>query len=490
MSFSVSRLFFLPTFGVKLPNEYRCAMQSRTESDRLAQERFAQTRSSEPNDRRFVDEHADRPDLLAQRAALLHQAGRTDEAITALHRAIILDPHCPDYPLSMGILHSERGQPREAATCFERALALDPVHAAAWLHLADSLMDLHEYDRAVAAYKHALTLRVPFPEAHNNLAAALLHLGDAHAAIAECRHALVERPGYALALNTLGAALGKVGLLEEAIATLRQAISLRPAYAKAYHNLGNILDQAGRLEEAKQAYHAAVTINPTLEEARYNLAALGDMPPPSCTPYPYLQRLFDSYASSFDQHLVETLDYLVPEKLYEAVLAARPGATALDVIDLGCGTGMVGQHFRGISGRLTGIDVSARMIQWAERRKVYDQLIEDDYVHYLSARQEPCDLVLAADVFIYAGDLIPVFHAAARLLRPVGMFAFSLEVAPQADYVLQPNRRYAHSLAYIQRLARETHFQELAVNPVKLRRQGADHAPGLIIMLGRNGARA
>ena len=81
-------------------------------------------------------------------------------------------------------------------------------------------------------------------------------------------------------------------------------------------------------EEAKQAYHAALTINPTLEEARYNLAALGDMPPPPSTPYPYLLRLFDSYAPSFDQHLVEALNYVVPEKLYEAVLAARPGAAA------------------------------------------------------------------------------------------------------------------------------------------------------------------
>ena len=112
------------------------------------------------------------------------------------------------------------------------------------------------------------------------------------------------------------------------------------------------------------------------------------------------------------------------------------------------------------------------MLQWAERRKIYDQLVLGDYVHYLSARQEPCDLVLAADVFIYAGDLVAVFQAVARLLRLGGLFAFSLEAAPQADYVLQPNRRYAHSLGYIHRLARENHFHEVAVNSVKLRRQG------------------
>jgi predicted TPR repeat methyltransferase len=454
-----------------------------TESERLAQARLAELRRSEADYRRLLAEQPNRPDLLGQLAALLHQTGRTEEAIATLRRAILIEPRRPDHRYALGMLHSERGRVREAATCFEQALALDPRHAAACLQLGDSLMDLHEYDRALAAYRHALTLRVPFPEAHNNLAGALLRLGDTHAAIAECRQALVERPGYVLALNTLGAALGKVGLLDEAMAVLRQAIDLSHAYANAHHNLGNVLDRAGRVEEAKQAYHAALTINPTLEEARYNLAALGDMPPPPSTPYPYLLRLFDSYAPSFDQHLVEALNYVVPEKLHEAVLAARPGAAALDVIDLGCGTGLVGQHFRRVAGQLTGIDISARMLQWAERRKIYDQLVLGDYVHYLSARQEPCDLVLAADVFIYAGDLVAVFQAVARLLRLGGLFAFSLEDASQADYVLQPNRRYAHSLGYIHRLARQTSLHEVVVNTVKLRRQGEEHAAGLIIVL-------
>ena len=128
------------------------------------------------------------------------------------------------------------------------------------------------------------------------------------------------------------------------------------------------------------------------------------------------------------------------------------------------------------------------MLHWADRRKIYDELVLGDYVRYLNARREPCDLVLAADVFIYAGDLAAVFQAVARLLRLGGLFAFSLEVATRADYVLQPNRRYAHSLGYIHRLVRETNFHEVSVNPVRLRRQGEEHAAGLIVILGSDGS--
>ena len=368
----------------------------------------------------------------------------------------------------------------------EQAFALDPNHPAVCLQWADALMDAHEYDRAVATYRQALTLRTPFPEAHNNLAGALLRLGDPHGAIFECRQALAQRPAYAFALNTLGVALGKVGSVEEAIAALRQAISLRSNYANAWHNLGNVLDQASRGAEARQAYRYALAINPTLEEARYNLAALGEMPPPARTPESYLMSLFNAYAQSFDEHLVNTLLYTVPQQLFDAVLAANPSPEALDTIDLGCGTGLVGQLFRGLASRLTGLDVSARMLQYAERRKIYDQLVLGDYLPYLQGRQEPCDLVLAADVFIYSGDLVEVFASVARLLRPGGLFAFSLETTTQADFVLQLNRRYAQSLSYIQRLARESNLREVTVNSVNLRRHGETDAKGLVLILRRD----
>jgi predicted TPR repeat methyltransferase len=452
-------------------------------SSALAAEGSADLRRAEAIYRQVVAEQPERAEVWHRLAGVLHAGGRTGEAIAAAMRAIDLEPAAAGYHHTLGRLHAARGDVRQAAGCFEKVLALDPADAVACLQLGDALMDLHDYDRALATYRRALAVRSPFPEAHHNLAAALLHLGDPAAAIQECHQAIAQRPGYALALNTLGAALAKVGKIDEAIAALQQALHWRPQYANACHNLGNVLDQAGRVEEAKQAYRATLAINPALEEARYDLAALGAAPPPPSTPRPYLMRLFDAYASSFDQHLVEKLNYQVPEMLYEAVLATTTARAGLDVIDLGCGTGLVGKVFRPIAGRLTGIDVSPAMIDQAKRRQVYDQLVLDDVVNYLQARRDACDLVLGADVFIYIGDLEAVFQAVAQLLRPGGLFVFSLETTTQAEYVLQPNRRYAQSLAYIQRLAGQHDLATALANPVKLRRHGDADAEGLIVVL-------
>jgi predicted TPR repeat methyltransferase len=434
--------------------------------------------------RLVLAEAGDQADLWRRLASVLDRVGRTGDACAALQRALALDPANAECLHALGTTHQALGDLHAASECLQRALALDPANATACLCLADALMDMHHYEQALATYRRALALRSPFPEAHHNLAAALLHLGQVDAAVTECRQAIAERPGHAPALNTLGVALARSGRREEALAALQQAVYHQPHYANAYHNLGNVLDQAGHVDQAIHAYRAALAINPGLEEARYDLAALGEGPPPPCTPRAYVMRLFDTYSTSFDQHLVEQLDYHVPELLYEAVIQTGP-ASGLDVIDLGCGTGLVGKVFRGLARRLIGVDVSPGMIHQAERRQVYDQLLLDDVIAYLRARQEPCDLVLAADVFIYLGDLTPVFAAVARLLRPRGLFAFSLETTDRGDYVLQAHRRYAQSPAYIQRLADHFALATAALGPVKLRRHESGDAQGQIVVLHR-----
>jgi len=54
------------------------------------------------------------------------------------------------------------------------------------------------------------------------------------------------------------------------------------------------------------------------------------------------------------------------------------------------------------------------------------------------------DLVVAADAFVYLGDLEPVCREAARVLTPSGLLAFSVETHPGPGVILGETLRWAH----------------------------------------------
>ena len=179
---------------------------------------------------------------------------------------------------------------------------------------------------------------------------------------------------------------------------------------------------------------------------------------PATAPAAYVAGLFDSYADEFDSHLVGALRYQAHRQLVDQLVATcGGGARFRSALDLGCGTGLCGPLVRPMAARLTGVDLSARMIEKARSLGVYDRLEQGDIIEFLDGSEDRWDLVLAADVFIYVGDLEPVF---ARLERAMaeGVFCFSVESleGDGAGLRLLPSLRYAHSEAYLERLASHT----------------------------------
>lgn len=95
-------------------------------------------------------------------------------------------------------------------------------------------------------------------------------------------------------------------------------------------------------------------------------------PPPVPAPRApsgYVTNLFDSVARQFEHRLVREFEYQVPEALAELV---RPEFEAnACIIDLGCGTSLVGVALAATGARITGVDLSPRMLEIAARR-LYD----------------------------------------------------------------------------------------------------------------------
>ena len=159
----------------------------------------------------------------------------------------------------------------------------------------------------------------------------------------------------------------------------------------------------------------------------------------------------------------------------------------MDIIDRGCGTGLCGLQFRDLARTLTGVDLSPKMLEKARERNVYDNLIVADLATVLRAPGASYDLIIAADVFIYIGDLAPVFDACRAALRTGGLFAFSLEAGEEdVPYILRTSGRYAHATGYIRMLAETAGLKVISHDHVIIRKEITDPIPGYIFVLGRH----
>ena len=349
-------------------------------------------------------------------------------------------------------------------------MAVDPRYLLGKLNLADALLAIGEPRAAVPVYREAVGLDPSSLDGQTGLAESLLRTGEIAAAIAVCRAALQQSPGSVRGLHLLAVALGKAGDHSAAIAAEQAALARDPQFAKGWHALGTLWDEVGDARQAAEAYRRALAIDPTLVEAAFDLAALtGDSPPPAM-PRGYATRLFDDFAATFEQRLVAELDYQVPAALRAEVgpLVSSRAGESLALLDLGCGTGLVGRAFRDLDFSMVGVDLSPAMLAQARTEGIYSELVCDDVVHYLATTERRFDLILAADLFIYIGDLRKLFAAARRILTASGWLAFSIEELVEGEFLLRRTRRYAHALELRSRLGagawlpRDRHSQPAA----------------------------
>ena len=315
-----------------------------------------------------------------------------------------------------------------------------------------------------------------------NLGVTRVRLGRFADALDPLEEALAVEPNDANAWLHLAMALFELRRLEPALRAVERATTLAPRLGLAWSLRGDLLRELGRPAEAIPAHESALALGFEPDLQRYYLAALrGDAVPPA-PPAAYVRQLFDGYAGEFDQHLVQALGYRAPQLLVDG-LEGRRFAAALD---LGCGTGLCGPLLRPIAERLDGIDLSPNMVRQARERGLYDEVIEGDLAQHLAAGTRRYDLLVAADVFIYVGDLEPVFAGAARVLEAGGSFCFSVEAADEHEgLVLRPSLRYAHSGGYIRTLAERHGFDLRATARHPLRIDQGQPLAGLFAWLSR-----
>lgn len=481
-------------------------------------------------------------------AVALHRQGKL-RAAEKLYRTVLEENESDfDCLHSLGLLYAQDGRFADAVGLLRAGARQEPRSVEVHNNLANVLAILDRHDEAVAGFRIAIALKPDFAEAHNNLGNALAVQGRTEEAIGYYVQALALRPDYADAHVNLGNSLAERGRLEDAAAHYEQALAvspdspethcrlgdvrnrqrktgeaaacferaleLKPGFAAAWLGLGQVFHQAGRYDDAlvafekapdnaetwlgrarslrrlKRTEEAILAYRQTLEKGgdaeviRYYLASLGAESAPVAAPRRLVSTVFDRYSDRYDRHLVDALKYQTPDLLFDAVAPCLPSCN-LDILDLGCGTGLLGRRFRPLARALTGVDISPGMLEVARQRQIYDDLVCGELIEFLQTQAGTFDVALAADVLVYLGDLSRLFHEVRRGLRGGGLFGFSVEAGESQDFALRSTLRYAHSAAYLRKLSDHHGFVVETIAPKVLRQEEGKDVVGYLAILRR-----
>ncbi|TGQ65071.1 methyltransferase domain-containing protein [Mesorhizobium sp. M00.F.Ca.ET.186.01.1.1] len=271
----------------------------------------------------------------------------------------------------------------------------------------------------------------------------------------------------------------------QAAELLLGALELAPHWAMGWYRLGEMQETSGRLDLAEQAWAMSLKLDPADRQgATLRLQLIGKAPTAAAPPSAFVETLFDHYAETFEEALVDKLGYRLPAFLERMISKARPGRFRL-ALDLGCGTGLMGERLRPIVDRLEGFDISGGMLRKARAKGIYDALAKADLQGF-SRQGEKADLVTAADVLIYVGALERLVETIAGLLDDGGLFAFSVEsLADGGDFALLPSRRYAHSEPYVRRILQAGGLSILSLEPATIRLDRREPVDGLAVVASK-----
>lgn len=401
-------------------------------------------------------------------------------------KALDLNPNYPQAHNNLGVLYYFQGKLLDAKKQFEHALRYFPTYGDAHFNLANTLAQINQLPYAVIHYKQCLVTQPNHVQAIHNLGVSLTALGCFEEAEPYLLQAITHDSLNVEAHYHLGLIYASTNRLKQAIEHYRLVTTQRSDHANAWHNLATLLLHQDDRESAQCAYQQALTLDPNNITAKHMLNALAGRTTPEGAPREYVRALFDQYAPSYDAQVTKQLHYQVPHHLRTLVGNHAKNLTGLwKVADLGCGTGLCAPYFRDLSERLIGVDVSPKMLEIASRRGGYDSLIVEDALQYLKTHYQH-DLIIAADVFVYFGELSDFFQIAQESLKPGGYFTFSIETVCGKNYQLQETGRYTHHPDYIAQICQTQSWQVIAIESLTLRTQSDQPVPGHVYLLRKN----
>jgi len=401
------------------------------------------------------------PRLFLLGSRMAEAAGNLDGVLLAARKAHELAPQWPVATIHLAQVLAKRGESQEAIAVAGLALKQAVAQATLNAELLSAAVSVarrfRQHTQALEWLHQADRFFPGDPNHRHQIALSMIDLRDLDGGIGLLTELIEETPGHPMLLSD----------------RLRACV------------------RAKKFDLAVVDGEALLAIDPNNKEWQFLLDVARGKTPESM-PESTVRNLFDNYAAGFDQSLVVQLRYKLPRDVAALIHQWHPDNQG-DVLDLGCGTGLLGACLGPIQGVVVGVDLSAEMLAQAARHGVYDKFHQVNVLDALQAT--PADLyhvIAALDVFVYIGDLESVVSDAHRILVPGGRFVFSCEAGAEdgPDFAMHQSLRYTHRRSYVQRLLEQSGFQEVQIDDRVIRYEAGQPVQGLLAVARKRTAEA
>jgi len=255
------------------------------------------------------------------------------------------------------------------------------------------------------------------------------------------------------------------------------------------YNLGSIYQKLKDYNNALIYYKAAYAINPD-SNTEYLINSIEENSNIIKPPKEYISSLFNYYSDNYENDLINNLTYKVPEYFFDIFKKHLiDKEKKFNLLDLGCGTGLIGQKFKIAShkvSKIIGTDLSERMLNLADDKKVYTDLYNEDISESLNNKkiiESNINLITAADVLVYIGDLDEVFYFMKDNFKNC-YFLFSCEDNNSTkDYELKKTGRYQHNKDYLFKILKKYNFNYIFDKQFQLRKNENTPVTGNIFLV-------
>jgi predicted TPR repeat methyltransferase len=407
---------------------------------------------------------AQQPDAAAPKhwlGFMLQQRGLLEEAHALIAESLQLDASQADWHYNFGILLARMERTEPALQAFLNAIALDQRSYFSWTNLGSLYEKNGDTDKAEKSYLVATQIDPDCPDAYYLLSALYVEQ---------------QRFAQAKRFHCLGFIAG-------------------PAADKSRIKLSMAYRELGRSDEAIALIDKWLEEEPDHPEAKHLAIAYKGLPAPQRCSNAYVESTYDGFAATFENTLSK-LKYAGPQALAEELRTAAFSPDTLDTLELGCGTGLNGEHLKAVSAILTGVDLSQRMLDQASLKAVYDRLVKAEICAFLQESTRQYDLIACIDTLIYFGGLEDIVQLIARNLKPGGWLILTTEKlsveeeggakaaalfkSPPTSH-LNISGRYSHAEAYLRKLLAANGLEPMRVADLTIRMEAGMPIPGQII---------